>query len=106
MKKQRVPAVISDVWSSVLLLHRFPQSPYYGGIFKLDSPKSIIGGQLNSWGDTLASIPNGLEEEFERILEDAPAIAENTWNKKKRGDYNDFVKCDNHCAAIFRKIIK
>lgn len=83
-----------------------PQSPYYGGIFKLDSPKSIIGGQLNSWGDTLASIPNGLEEEFERIFEDAPAIAENTWNKKKRGDYNDFVKCDNHCASIFRKIIK
>ena len=47
-----------------------------------------------------------IKDEFEKILEDAPAIAENTWNKKKRGDYNSFVKCDNHCVSIFRKIIK
>ena len=83
-----------------------PESPYYGGIFRFDSKENIEGGQLNAWGDTLSSLENGLEVEFERILEDAPAIAENTWNKTKRGDYKNFLSCDSHCAEIFRKIIQ
>ena len=81
-----------------------PDSPYYGGSFRLDSHKNIKGGQLNSWGDFLGNLENGLEVELEAIRERLPAIAENTWNDNKNGDYAKFLRCHKHCAEIFDRI--
>ena len=83
-----------------------PQSPYYGGYFKMDSKNGISGGQLNAWGDFLSKLENGLSEEFVRIREDIPAIAENTWNNTKRGDHMHFLSCHKHCEGIFDRILK
>ena len=83
-----------------------PDSPYYDGFFRMESKKGIQGGQLNAWGDTLAQLENGLEDEYCKIREDLPAIAENTWNNTKRGDYRSFLSCHKHCERIFDNIIK
>jgi N-acetyl-beta-hexosaminidase len=55
-----------------------PDSPYYGGAFRMESHKNIKGGQLNAWGDFLGTLENGLEVEFDAIKDRLPAIAENT----------------------------
>ncbi len=81
-----------------------PDSPYYGGSFRLDAHKNIKGGQLNSWGDFLGNLENGLDVELEAIRERLPAIAENTWNDNKNGDYAKFLRCHKHCAEIFDRI--
>ena len=82
-----------------------PQSPYYGGYFRMDSKDGTLGGQLNAWGDFLGKYENGLDMEFEKITELLPAIAENTWNDIKRGDYMHFLACHKHCGEIAAKII-
>lgn len=81
-----------------------PDSPYYNGKFVMEDTSSIIGGQLNAWGDTLSSVENGLEEEFQRIAENAPCIAENTWNLKKEGSYEEFAIRHKYCTEILNKI--
>lgn len=82
-----------------------PQSPYYGGYFRMDSKDGTLGGQLNAWGDFLGKYENGPEMELEKIREDLPAIAENTWNNEKRGDYMHFLACHKHCEEIATRII-
>ena len=81
-----------------------PDSPYYNGQYKMDTFEGVLGGQLNSWGDFLGEIENGLQYELEKILEDAPCIAENTWNHQKAEDYQHFLISCQNCTKIFNKI--
>ncbi len=83
-----------------------PDSPYFNGHFVFESHEKIKGGQLNAWGDFLGKLENGLEIEFDAIRDRLPAIAENTWNDKKQGDYAKFLPCHKHCANIFDEIVK
>ena len=82
-----------------------PDSPYYNGYFTMETHEHILGGQLNAWGDFLGKLENGLEIEFNELRDRLPAIAENTWNDKKQGDYARFLSCHKHCAHIFDKMI-
>lgn len=69
-------------------------SAYYNGMFKAENCGNIIGGQLNSWGDTIEKSfdtpQDGHDDEFEKISERLPAIAENCWNREKRITFEDF----------------
>lgn len=84
-----------------------PDSPYYGGYFRMNEKTGIQGGQLNSWGDVLKNLGDeGLSFEFEKIRDNLPAIAENTWNNEKQGDFAEFEKAYSYCAKLFDKILE
>ncbi len=82
-----------------------PDSPYYNGYFKFEGREKIMGGQLNAWGDFLGKLENGLKIEFDALLDRLPAIAESTWNDKKAGNFDSFLRCHSHCAEIFDRIV-
>lgn len=83
-----------------------PDSPYYNGYFRFESHEKIKGGQLNAWGDFLGGLENGLQEEFDALLDRLPAIAEGSWNNKKDGDYDKFLCRHSRLAEIFDRIVK
>lgn len=80
-------------------------SPYKNGVMRYDSLPSVGGGQLCSWGDGLKceykNPDDGLRQELADIAKRLPAVAENTWNREKRRNYESFlVAMDEHSAKV------
>ena len=84
-------------------------SPYKNGYMKFDPMPGIGGGQLCSWGDGLKceyKDPEvGLAKELSEIEKRLPAVAENTWNREKRGSYESFLVSMEELEGKVRKLL-
>lgn len=70
-------------------------SPYIKTGLKIEPTEQVEGGQLLAWGDHIAGafpddIATGVREEQAVVEGRAPALAENTWNRVKRTDWDEF----------------
>ncbi len=85
-----------------------PGSPYIKTGLKIPSYDKMIGGQLLSWGDKGAVCSDKaahIECELKLVSERAPATAENTWNKFKIREFEDFEKSREALSVKLAKII-
>ena len=85
-------------------------SPYKNGYMKCDPIPGIRGGQLCSWGDGLKceykDPEEGLAKELSEICKRLPAVAENTWNRDKRINYETFLVAMEDLSKKVEKLLK
>ena len=86
--------------------------PYKNGMMRMEKNPSIMGGQLNSWGDFVektdyyANGSLGRADGLRSVADRLPFIAENTWNTDKRKSYDDVSEAAEYAANLFFKMIK
>ena len=76
-----------------------PDSPYHGTTLTIEPTEQVEGGQLLAWGDHIVrefpDIIEGVRGEQRKVEERTPALAENTWNRQKVSDFDEFsVRCE------------
>ena len=83
-------------------------SPYYPDGMEIQPTTQVEGGQLLAWGDVLESsypvVAEGVRVEQALLESNAPALAENLWNRSKVSDWEEFseraAKVDEIYAAF------
>ncbi len=82
-----------------------PHSPYQQTGLVIDPTEQVEGGQLLAWGDRIMSefptVAEGVREEQRLVEERVPALAENTWNREKRTDREEFLARMQDVAALY-----
>ena len=87
-------------------------SPYKNGMMRMERSASIIGGQLNSWGDFVEkkdyyeSGELGRADGLRSVAARLPYTSENTWNTDKRKTYEEVSNAAGHVSELFFKLIK
>lgn len=86
-------------WSIYFWNHWWDQSSALGG-FEIEPTDQVIGGQISVWGNP----SNGVNQEFNMVMQRVPALAEKTWNVNSTRDIEEFRTSYRSTRSIFQPI--
>ena len=98
-------------WDLTLWTPIHNKSPYYGSCVRVDDCEQILGAGLCVWSDQLQKYykdecPQGTRDEFEMAAERLPALAENSWNRKKVRNFDDYLEARIGLKSKLKKILE
>lgn len=84
-----------------------PSSPYLNETYSAPPDAAVLGGQLLAWGDHIVkdypSVAEGVQDEWHKLLERVPMLAEKTWNVQAAKLYEAI---ETTVSALQKKFMK
>lgn len=85
-----------------------PSSPYREEPYDAPADAAVLGGQLLAWGDHIVkdypSAAEGVQDEWYKLLERVPMVAEKTWNVQDPASYEAIKPIAEELQGKFVKI--